>query len=208
MKKYKFFINFEKEEQWLNEMAQQGYRFTKKTTGYEFQPGKPDNAVIKMDYRTFKKQEDFEDYCALFEDCGWKHITGSKSSGYQYFRKIHENGDDDIFSDADSKAGRYKRISEMWSTLATTFIPIFVVLISTDSIDKAAFLNPKLLYYTPGLWEETGAAFWKAFLFETPFALFRGFLWLLIPIMIVLYLIFAFKANKQYSKIQADKYGK
>ncbi|MFD0679375.1 MULTISPECIES: DUF2812 domain-containing protein [unclassified Paenibacillus] len=208
MKKFKFFINFEKEEQWLNKMAQQGYRFTKKTMGYEFQPDKPDNAVIKMDYRTFKKQEDFADYCALFEDCGWQHITGTKSSGYQYFRKIHENGYDDIFSDADSKAGRYKRISEMWSTLATTFIPIFVVLISTDSIDTAAFLNPKLLYYTPGLWEETGSAFWKAFLFETPFAFFRGFLWLLIPIMIVLYLIFAFKANKQYSKIQADKYGK
>jgi hypothetical protein len=70
----------------------------------------------------------------------------------------------------------------MWITLASSFIPIFAVLISTDSIDAGALLNPKLLYYTPGLWEETGAAFWGAFLFE--------------------------KAHKQYQKTQEDKYGK
>jgi hypothetical protein len=208
MRKFKFFINFDKEEKWLNEMAKQGYKFTKKSIGYEFQPAKPENAAIKMDYRTFKKQEDFEDYCALFEDCGWKHITGTKSSGSQYFKNIDVNGSEDIFSDADSKAGRYKRISQMWITLASSFIPIFAVLISTGSIDAGALLNPKLLYYTPGLWEETGAAFWGAFLFETPFALFRGFFWVLLPIMIVLYLIFALKANKQYQKTQEDKYGK
>ena len=57
-------------------------RLTRKTMfGYEFEPTKPDHAKIKVDYRTFKKQEDFEDYCALFEDSGWEHIAGTKSSG-------------------------------------------------------------------------------------------------------------------------------
>ncbi len=210
MKKYKFFTNFDEEENWLNDMARQGYRFTKKTSfGYEFEPEKPENATIKMDYRTFKKREDFEDYCALFEDSGWEHITGTKSSGYQYFKKADKQGSEEIFSDVDSKAGRYKRLSEMWISLASSFIPIFAVLIFTNSIDSGALLNPKLLYYTPGLWEQTGAAFWRSFLFETPFAFFRGFLWLLLPIMIVLYLIFALKANKQYKKTtQEDKPGK
>jgi hypothetical protein len=64
------------------------------------------------------------------------------------------------------------------------------------------------LYYTPGLWEQTGAVFWRSLIFETPFAFFRGFFWLLLPIMIVLYLIFAFKANKQFKKTQEDKPGK
>jgi hypothetical protein len=127
MRKIKFFTNFDKEEKWLNEMAKQGYQFKNKSVGYEFQPSKPENAVIKMDYRTFKKQEDFQDYCALFEDSGWKHIAGSKSSGYQYFKKAGEHGSADIFSDVDSKAGRYKRISDMWISLASAFIPIFVV---------------------------------------------------------------------------------
>ncbi|MGG2199999.1 MULTISPECIES: DUF2812 domain-containing protein [Paenibacillus] len=206
MKKYKFFTNFDEEENWLNDMARQGYRFTKKTSfGYEFEPEKPENATIKMDYRTFKKREDFEDYCALFEDSGWEHITGTKSSGYQYFKKADKQGSEEIFSDVDSKAGRYKRLSDMWAALACSFIPILAALISTDAIDPGVLLDPKSLYYTPGLWDLNGAAFWRGFLFETPFALFRGFFWLIFPVMIMTYLYFAFKANKQYKKTQEDK---
>jgi hypothetical protein len=207
MKKYKFFTNFDEEENWLNDMARNGYRFTKKTSiGYEFEYEKPDNATIKMDYRTFKKREDFEDYCALFEDSGWEHIAGKKSSGYQYFKKVDSQGSEEIFSDINSKAGRYKRLSDMWATLAFSFIPIFAVLISTDAVDPGALLDPKSLYYTPGLWNLNGGHFWRAFLFETPFALFRGFLWVIIPVMIFLYLYFAVKANNQYKKTQENQY--
>jgi len=205
MKKFKFFTNFDEEESWLNDMAKQGYHFTKKTMfGYEFKPGKPENAIIKMDYRTFKKREDFEDYCALFEDSGWEHIAGTKGSGYQYFKKADKQGSEEIFSDIDSKADRYRRLADMWVTLCCSFIPIFVALISTDSIDPGVLLDPKSLYLTPGLWDLNGMAFWRAFLFETPFALFRGFLWLIIPIMIILYLYFAFRAKKQFKNIQED----
>jgi hypothetical protein len=206
MRKYKFFSNFDKEESWLNEMAGQGYVLSRKISGgYEFEPAKSADTVIRMDYRTFKQLSDFEDYRALFEDSGWKHVGGTKSSGYQYFKRVSREGSDDIFSDVDSKAGRYKRLSDMWVTLAATFIPIVAVLISTEQIDPGAIANPKSLYYTPGLWERTGAAFWRAFAFETPFVLFRGFIWLLIPAMIVLYLLFASKASSQYKKTQDEK---
>lgn len=206
MKKYKFFTNLDKEEKWLNDMASQGYRFKKKTIfGYEFELGNIENEIIKMDYRTFKKREDFEDYCALFEDSNWEHIAGTKGSGYQYFRKVGEQGSAEIFSDVNSKAGRYKRLSDMWGMLACSLIPILVALIKTGSINPNVFLNPKLLYYTPGLWELNGVAFWVSFLLETPIALVRGISWLIIPIMILIYLYFAFKANKQYKKTQQNQ---
>ncbi|CAG7649120.1 DUF2812 domain-containing protein [Paenibacillus allorhizosphaerae] len=206
MKKYKFFTNFDEEENWLIAMARQGYRFAKKTSfGYEFELAEPEDATIKIDYRTFKKQDDFEDYRALFEDSGWAHLAGTKSSGYQYFKKAGKEGSEDIFSDVDSKAGRYKRLSDMWATLACCFIPIMAALISTDTIEPGVLLDPKSLYFTPGLWELHGGAFWRAFLFETPFALFRGFLWLFFPAVILIYLYFAVKANKQYKKTQEDK---
>lgn len=210
MRKYKFFTNFDEEEKWLSDMARQGYRFTKKTTfGYEFTQGEPEQAKIKIDYRTFKKQEDFEDYCALFEDSGWEHIAGTKSSGYQYFRKApNSQGSEEIFSDADSKAGRYKRLSDMWSTLAITFVPILAVLISTDAIDPGVLLDPKSLYYTPGLWDLQGAAFWRAFLFETPFALFRGVIWAVLPVAIIIYLYCAIRANQQYKKEKGDHFSR
>lgn len=71
-------------------------------------------------------------------------------------------------------------------------------------IHKATvFTDPKALYYTPGLWEKTGAAFWTAFLFETPFALGRGFAWLLFPLLIGLYLIFSAMAKSRYRRLKS-----
>lgn len=205
MKKMKFFTNFDHEEQWLNEMARKGHVLVGKSMTYEFAASHPEEANYRIDYRSFKSRQDFEDYKALFEDSGWMHVAGTKSSGTQYFRQIGTAGNGDIFSDVDSKAARYKRISEMWLQLACCFIPLFAVLISTDVIDVTAFVQPKLLYYTPGLWDMSGGAFWRAFLFETPFAFFRGFIWLVIPAMILVYAIFAYKAKKQYEKTQQGR---
>ncbi|HEY4391385.1 MAG TPA: DUF2812 domain-containing protein [Paenibacillus sp.] len=205
MRKYKFFTDFDREEQWLNEMARSGYLLVNKAYSYEFTEGSPEDANYRIDYRTFKKRQDFEDYRTLFEDSGWKHIAGTKSSGAQYFKQVKEQGDEDIFSDVDSKAARYKRLSEMWMSLAGCFIPLFAVLISTGAINITAFVKPKLLYYTPGLWEMNGSHFWRAFLFETPFALLRGFSWVILPIFILVYMIFAYKAKTQFAKTQQGR---
>jgi len=200
MRKFKFFMDFEKEEQWLQEMAKRGYQLESKSFGYKFKKAEPEDVTINIDYRTFKKKEDFIDYCTLFEDSGWKHIAGSKSSGTQYFQKIDEAGDDDIFSDKSSKAGKYKRYSEMFIQMAICYFPILVALLTTETIDMGAILNPKELFLTPGLWEMTGASFWGAFLFETPFAFFRGFATLLFPVSIILFLFFALKAKMLYEE--------
>lgn len=199
MRKLKFFIDYGKEEKWLNYMAKQGYELIDSTFGYKFKAVKPQKSNIRIDYRTFKKNNDFIDYCTMFEDSGWKHIAGNKWSGTQYFKKIRQGGSDDIFSDSSSKAGRYKRLANMWLTLAITYLPIMLVLISSGSIDVNAMLNPKLLYYTPGLWQMSGSEFWSAFLFETPFALLRGFSWMLFPLIVVLYISFGLKAQLLYN---------
>jgi len=199
MRKYKIFTNFDKEERWLEDLASQGYRLVKKTSfGYEFERTTPENTSIKMDFRIFRKQEDFEDYRALFEDSGWEHLAGTKGSGYQYFKQKGVGGRKEIFSDVDSKAARYKRLSEMWGGLACSFAPIFAVLVSTDAIDPTFFVDPKSLYLTPGLWEMSAEDFWGAFLFETPFALARGLAWMSLPVMVSVYLYFAWKANRRY----------
>lgn len=200
MRKFKFFINYDKEEKWLNDMAKKGYELETASFGYKFSFTKPENTKIRIDYRIFKNKEDFMDYSALFEDSGWKHISGNKSCGAQYFKKIDENGDEDIFSDDMSKAARYKRLSDMWIGLAVVYLPISIAFASQKSIDIKSILNPKLLYYTPGLWEMSGISFWRRFLFETPFAAGRGLLWLVIPIALVLYICFSVKAKMLYYK--------
>lgn len=200
MRKFKYFIDYDKEEKWLKEMANKGYQLESVSFGYKFRQAEPKDTVIKIDYRRFKKQEDFIEYCTLFEDSGWQHIIGTKSSGTQYFKKMDHNSDEDIFSDKKSRAGKYKRLSNMFMEMAICYLPIFVALQTTGAIDVEAIVNPKLLYFTQGLWEMSGLSFWRAFLFETPFALFRGLAWLFIPVSLISFLFFSYKANRLYEK--------
>ena len=197
---YKCFFNYDKEEKWLEQMAKRGYYFEKVFFGYTFRSSEPEQATIKIDYRTFKNERDYLDYCSLFEDSGWKHIAGTISSGNQYFKKTADNGDDDIFSDSLSRAGRYKRISVMWLSLTITLFPIFIALSMTNVININNMINPKLLYFTPGLWEMNGFDFWRHFLFETPFALLRGYSWIIAILPVILYFIFAIKSWMLYKK--------
>lgn len=202
---FKFFIDYTKEERWLNEMAKKGYEVVNKSFGYTFKNINPEDITYRIDYRTFKTKQDFIDYCTIFEDSGWKHILGSKSSGNQYFKKVSENSDDDIFSDNISKAARYKRVSSIWLSFACSYFVILMSLILTGAINFNAFINPKELYLTPGLWETTGLTFWRKFLFETPFALGRGFVWMIFPISLGIYLYCIFKASKLYKETIKEK---
>src|SRR5699024_1045576 len=73
-----------------------------------------------------------------------------------------------------------------------------VVFFIADIIDFNAFVNPKALYLTQDLWDKTGSDFWSAFLFETPFALMRGIIWLFIPLMIIFYLYFGYQSHRLF----------
>ena len=199
MRKFKLFIDYDKEEKWLNEMAKKGYELENVSFGYKFRSIKPETVTFRIDYRTFKKKEDFIDYCILFKDSGWEHIVGSKQSGLQYFKRINETSEGDIFSDAISKAGKYKRLSDMLIVLVAPCLVISAALIFGAQINVNSILNPKLLYLTPGLWERTGVAFWGGFLFETPFAILRGSIWLM-PLLVVVYVYLSIRARILYIK--------
>jgi hypothetical protein len=183
-------------------MARKGYQLDSVSFGYKFIKSKPKDDIIRIDYRTFKKEDDFIDYVTMFEDSGWKHIYGNRNTGNQYFKKESGDENDDIFSDQSSKAGRYKRLSEFSLSIIVVYIPILIALINSGAINARAMLKPKLLYYTPGLWELSGLEFWRKFLFETPFALMRGFAWLFILFVILIYIIFIIKAKCFIGKVK------
>jgi len=175
MRKFKFFINFQKEEKWLEQMATQGWRLKKQWLGYVFESATPEQANIKIDYRHFKNQHDFLEYRSLFADGGWQHISGTKNSGNQYFKQIGDCNGEDIFSDDTSRAGRYKRLSNMMLTMLFVWFPFVIISYTQGTLGLEAFISPRELYLTPGLWELSGSTFWRAFIFETPFAIMRGF---------------------------------
>jgi len=208
MKKYRFYLDLENEEKWLAEMARQGWGLSRKTVfGYEFKQIRPQDVVIRIDYRSFNTPADFEDYRMLFKDSGWEHIAGTKSSGTQYFKKTDKEGEPRIFSDTASKAARYGRLSSLWLSLALAYLPLLVSLIYSGTVDPFAFLNPRLLYYTPGLWDMTGESFLDAFLFETPFAVLRGLSSLLFPVLMCLCIASAAKSEMQYRTVEHGREG-
>ena len=82
MKRFKIFYDFEKEEKYLHDMAEEGHILKKYSVFgfYHFEDTKPQNLNYKIDYRIFKSKKDFDNYIALFEDAGWRHVYGTQNS--------------------------------------------------------------------------------------------------------------------------------
>lgn len=171
MYKWKQFIDFDREEQWLNDMAHQGYLLNGKGWfRYHFLPYPARDAVVRVDFRDKgMSREAFDDYRTLFADAGWQHIAGRRSGDAQYFAAVGVPADADIFSDRESRAARYRRSIAARTSMATVFLLLAFVLIQQGHFPWP----PSTWYQTPGIWEAHGAAFWGMFWFETPFVLLR-----------------------------------
>jgi hypothetical protein len=132
-KRFKWFWAWQddKEETWLSEMAENGYHLDYVTYPciYQFRRGEPARFVYRLDYQTLKTK-DRESYLQLFADAGWEHV--GKMVGWEYFRKSYQNGEaPDIYSDVESKVGKYRRIM----TYLVIFLPILIIL-KPDSADR------------------------------------------------------------------------
>jgi hypothetical protein len=204
MKKFRFYINFDKEEKWLEDMAKQGWQLKKQHIFYTFVSAPPEKEKIKIDFRMFSKESNYLEYQTLFKDSGWQHIAGSKSSGNQYFKRIDKNSYEDIFSDDVSRAGRYKRLSYFMLMIAIMFIPLVIYSGIQGTLGLDLFFNPRLLYLTPGLWDMNGTDFWRRFIFETPFAIMRGLSTTISFMLILSYFILTIKSLMIYQKAMKD----
>jgi len=187
MKKFKVFFDIEKEEQWLNEQLQKGYRCTN-ISGlgiYTFE--KADKRyVMRLDYQDYLSKKKFKDYKDIYEDFGWFYINGPWLSGIRYWQKEDDN-QNEIFSDRQSIGNYYKRIMN-YSFMLGMLCLFFSYLLYKDSG----------LYLTEDLWSMKGALFWKAFLFETPFVLLRSF-----PALMVVFFGSSFyRAYRKYSMLK------
>ena len=139
-RKFKWFWPWqdEQEEGWLREMSQQGWHL--RSVGgrvrvgrwhlpvglswfYSFVVGEPRDYVYRLDFQDSLK--DKQDYLQLFHDAGWENI-GEKSS-WQYFRKEVRPGEVvEIFTDVESKIGKYKRQLVPLGILLIVFFILFV----------------------------------------------------------------------------------
>ncbi|MBG6238521.1 hypothetical protein IWX78_001493 [Mycetocola sp. CAN_C7] len=173
MRIFKMFVDFDKEEAWLNEMAGRGQLVTRAGLLYTFAPIPPGSAVIRVDHQPSMKAEDFDDYRSLFADAGWQHLAGTRGGGEQYFASFSGEPNVDIFSENGSKAQRYRRAI---ATTSALLLPLFTITVALWSVWREGIgnlLSPRDWYLTPGLWQREGWEFARAFAFETPFVALR-----------------------------------
>lgn len=172
MRKFKLFVSFEEEEKWLQEQARKGLILKKKRTFYNFVKSDPRNLIYAVDYRSFKSKSDYINYITMFEDFGWKHISGTKYSYEQYFcmDKIDNSETPSIYSDRETSVKRYKE-----KGFYSLFKAILWYLLFGNILDLKfnMILHPTTAFLTPGLWDRVGSEFWRGFFFELPFATLR-----------------------------------
>lgn len=97
----------EAQEQWLRQMAQQGWHM-RSVFGvlWRFDWGSPADVVYRTDYL---RKAPAPDYQQLLQDAGWEHVT--ESGGWHYWRAAAVPGQtQELFTDMASRRAKFTRL--------------------------------------------------------------------------------------------------
>lgn len=99
----------EKEREFLEEKAREGYRLVNAYIGrYEFEQCEPCELVYQFDFKGIDSTPE-DEYLQLFSDDGWTYI--SRVGGWYYFYKEQVEGEDiSLYNDYDSIKKKYQRL--------------------------------------------------------------------------------------------------
>ncbi len=111
VKKWIWVWDFDKEERWLNTMAQQGWVLDKLGfCRYEFVRCEPGEYIVRLEMR-----EHDEAYLGFMADSGAEYV--GRMVKWIYFRRKAEYGPFDIFSDLDSRIAHLDRMCQTMKIL-------------------------------------------------------------------------------------------
>lgn len=121
----KLYANFEKEEKWLNEMADKGLNLTDYSfLKYTFEEGTPGEYIYRIellnDLPTHPKSKE---YIKFMEETGVECVATYVR--WVFFRKKKSEGQFDLYSDYDSRIMYYKKIVKF-----TGFVYLFNVIVA------------------------------------------------------------------------------
>ncbi|RXJ02427.1 DUF2812 domain-containing protein [Anaerobacillus alkaliphilus] len=110
-KVYKLFMNYEREEKWLNEMAAKGMHLVDFSFGrYVFEEGTPGEYIYRIELlENLPSSAESRAYIRWMEESGVDCVASYIR--WVYFRKKASEGPFDLYSDIDSKISHYKKIA-------------------------------------------------------------------------------------------------
>jgi hypothetical protein len=124
---HKPYWNYEKEENWLNEMSSKGMALTGYSwCRYVFEECKRDEYTYRIELlKNSPRHPESIAYIHFLEETGIEHIASYIN--WVYFRKKTEDGPFDLYSDIDSKIKHYKRINHIWISLTVMELVIGIM---------------------------------------------------------------------------------
>ncbi|HTP86832.1 MAG TPA: DUF2812 domain-containing protein [Bryobacteraceae bacterium] len=107
--KYRFILAWQdqKEEQWLEKMAAEGWHLVSGGIRFVFERGEPQQVRYRLDYRGSYPQGE-QEYFSLFRDSGWEHVCDYFA--WHYFRSPASAAAPEIFTDSESRAAKYRGV--------------------------------------------------------------------------------------------------
>ena len=110
----KAFLDFDKEEQWLNEQGQNGLMLLNYYNGtYEFEDVNPTKYLYKIE---IPKKQNRSDYYEFLEELGITVVANY--AGRVYLRKNENDGAFDLYTDLDNQIEQYKRRNIVFNSVA------------------------------------------------------------------------------------------
>ncbi|WP_223068697.1 DUF2812 domain-containing protein [Paenibacillus caui] len=100
------------------------------------------NRIYKIDYRTFNKNDDFQEYRSIFEDAGWTLLAQSKGYSKHIFYTDLQTANRNIFSDTESYKEREKqRMSAYFSYILISVVLFIISMILYNIYDRISILG-------------------------------------------------------------------
>ena len=121
IRKWFWVWEFEKEEEWLNGMAQNGWVLERVSLcTYYFVRCEPGEYTVRLEMHPYDPE-----YAAFMQETGAEYV--GRMMAWIYFRKKAEFGPFDLFSDIDSRIGHLNRIGRMLSIVCGMNLAIGVI---------------------------------------------------------------------------------
>lgn len=127
MKKFRMFLDFENEEQWINDMNSQGWQLKKFSLGvFTFEKGEPGEYVYRNEFLSpLMSRSEQKEYFEFLNDTGIEVVHVASNSAY--FRKKKTSGQFEIFTD---NASKISYLNRMLKFVILLIIPSFLWSIS------------------------------------------------------------------------------
>ncbi|GIN92851.1 hypothetical protein J6TS1_48300 [Siminovitchia terrae] len=135
---YRFYLDYENEENWINEMSAKGWHLEKFALGrFTFTKGKPGKYVYRNEFISEMKTKEKTEYFEFLSDSGI--IVIHEFGGWVYIKKEANEGPFELFTDNDSHIAYYNRMMNFF--IAIFFVNVFFGILNFNIMDDGKNLG-------------------------------------------------------------------